>query len=175
MVFDMFQLFNGENNMISIINSRRSVRKFTSVQVPDEDIKEILEAAMNAPSAMNEQAWSFIVLSGETLGSFLEINANTPKGAPVGILICGDTNKSRDDFYVQDCSAATQNILLAAHAKGLGSVWTTIFPDFRGGVKKLLNLPDHVVPFSFTPIGHPAVVPSPKSRYDESRVHYNAW
>ena len=161
--------------MISIINTRRSVRKFKSDQVPDSDIREILEAAMNAPSAMNEQAWQFVVLSGKALEDFLSINSNTPKGAPLGILICGDTDKSRGEYYIQDCSAATQNILLAVHAKGLGSVWTTIFPNARPAVKKLLHLPDHVVPFSFTPIGHPASVPDSKSRYDEKKVHYNTW
>ncbi len=161
--------------MISIINSRRSVRKFKPDQVPDGDIKEILEAAMNAPSAMNEQAWQFIVLSGKTLNDFLAINSNTPKGAPVGILVCGNLNKSRDDFYLQDCSAATQNILLAAHAKGLGSVWTTIFPDARAALAGLLRLPDHIVPFSFTPIGYPSVAPSAKSRYEENNIHFNQW
>ncbi len=161
--------------MISIINSRRSVRKFKSDQVSDGDVKEILEAAMNAPSAMNEQAWQFVVLREKALDDFLAINSNTPKGAPVGILVCGDLNKSRDDFYIQDCSAATQNILLAVHSKGLGSVWTTIFPDARVAVKKLLELPDHIVPFSFTPIGRPTTMQSAQSRYDEKKVHFNKW
>ncbi|HNV47754.1 MAG TPA: nitroreductase family protein [Spirochaetota bacterium] len=161
--------------MISIINTRRSVRKFTSDTVPEGDIREILEAAMNAPSAMNEQAWQFIVLSGAVLDQFLAINRNTPKGAPIGILVCGDRRTSRDDYYVQDCSAATQNILLAVHAKGLGSVWTTVFPDARKPVAQLLQLPDHVVPFSFTPIGLPATVPNAKSRYDGGKIHYNKW
>lgn len=161
--------------MISIINSRRSVRKYKSDQVSDGDIREILGAAMNAPSAMNEQAWQFVVLRGKVFDDFLAINSNTPKGASVGILVCGDLKKSRDDFYIQDCSAATQNILLAVHSKGLGSVWTTIFPEARNAVKRLLQLPDHIVPFSFTPIGHPASSPSAQSRYDEKKVHFNTW
>ncbi|TAL34508.1 MAG: nitroreductase family protein [Spirochaetes bacterium] len=161
--------------MISLLNSRRSVRKFKSGEVSDTDIREILEAAMNAPSAMNEQAWHFVVLAGESLDEFLKINTNTPEGAARGILVCGDTSASREDYYIQDCSAATQNILLAVHAKGLGSVWTTVFPDMRQAVSKLLNLPDHVVPFSFTPIGHPAAAQTYKTRYDEGKVHYHAW
>ena len=162
--------------MLSLINSRRSVRKFKADPVSASDLKEILEAAMNAPSAMNEQAWHFIILTGEPYTRFLDINRNTPKGAPVGILICGDLKESRDDYHVQDCSAATQNILLAAHARGLGSVWTTVFPDARSAVARLLNLPEHIVPFSCTPIGWPATTrSSPTSRYDEGKVHYNTW
>lgn len=164
-------------NMLEAIVSRRSVRKWKSDVVSEEDIKDILEAAMNAPSAVNEQAWQFVVLSGKVLEDFVKINGNTPKGAPVGILVCGDKKADKlGGFYVHDCCAATQNILLALHAKGLGGVWTAIFPNAIPGVCRLLNLPDHVYPLVFVPFGHPASRQTkPTSRYDETKVHRNAW
>ncbi len=162
--------------MMDIILSRRSVRKFKADPVPDQYLKEILKAAMQAPSASNEQAWQFVVLQGDMLNNFLAINKNSPKSAPIGILVCcdGQAEKARG-YAVQDCSAATQNILLAAHAKGLGSVWTTIFPNNAPEIKKLLGLPEHIVPFAFMPIGYPEKVPDPADRYDEAKVHYSTW
>jgi len=104
----------------------------------------------------------FIVLTGKTLESFLEINKNTPKGAPVGILICGDTKKSHGDFYIQDCSAATQNILLAAHAKCLGFRLDDDFPWFFEHLwQPCWIYPDYVVPFAFTQSVKPATTQSP--------------
>jgi nitroreductase len=163
--------------MIDIINSRRSVRKFKADPISEQDLKDILEAAMNAPSAGNEQAWQFVVLQGEMFQKYQAVNPNCPKGAPVGILVCQDTRAEKYAGYaVQDCSAATQNILLAAHFKGLGSVWTTVFPQNAAGTRQLLNLPDQITPFACIPIGYPAVTPDkPTSRYDAARVHQNAW
>ena len=166
------------NSTLDVIVSRRSVRRWKSGAVSDADIKDVLEAAMNAPSAANEQAWQFIVLSGRVLEDFVRINrGNTPEGSPVGILICGDKKLEKmRGFHVQDCCAATQNILLAIHAKGLGGVWTTIFPHADGKMRKLLNLPGHVIPLAFVPFGYPvSEPPKPASRYDETRVHKNGW
>ena len=134
---------------------------------------------MNAPSAMNEQPWHFVVLEGEMMQKYLEMNKNVPKGAPVGILVCADTSLEKApgmQLCYLDCSAATQNILLAAHAKGLGAVWTAVFPNVVDENKKLLHLPDRVIPFSFIPIGYPAAAPTGyTSRFDESRIHRNTW
>jgi nitroreductase len=165
------------DSILDVIVSRRSVRKWRSNAVSDADIKDVLEAAMNAPSAVNEQAWQFVLLSGKVLEDFLKINGNTPKGAPVGILVCGDKKLDKlGGFYLHDCCAATQNILLAVHAKGLGGVWTAVFPNAVPEVHKLLNLPDHVIPISFVPFGYPDVMrPKPSSRYDETKVHRNGW
>ncbi|MCP4405386.1 MAG: nitroreductase family protein [bacterium] len=161
---------------MDVILSRRSVRKFKADPVSDQDLEEILKAAMQAPSAINEQAWQFVVLQGDVQNNVVAINNNSPKGAPVGILVCCDMQAEKAEGYsVQDCSAATQNILLAAHAKGLGSVWTTVLPKNTSGVKKLLGLPEHVVPFAFMPIGYPEKMPSPAERYDEAKVHHNKW
>jgi nitroreductase len=162
--------------MIEIINSRRSVRKFKKDPVAQKNIDEILEAAMNAPSAINTQPWHFIVLTGDILAQYFQINSNVPASAPMGILVCGDKDAIPDaDYYIQDCSAASQNILLACHAKGLGAVWTTIFPDAAAAVRNLLRLPANIVPVSFIPIGYPVSVPAAKSRYDKLKVHYNSW
>ena len=165
------------DSILDVIVSRRSVRKWKSDAVSDADIKDVLEAAMNAPSAVNEQAWQFVVLSGKILEDFVKINGNTPKGSPVGILVCGDKKLDKlGGFYLHDCCAATQNILLAVHAKGLGGVWTAVFPNSIPEVRKLLNLPDHVIPISFVPFGYPDVMqPKPSSRYDEAKVHRNGW
>ena len=163
--------------MLDIINSRRSVRKFKTDPVSEQDLTDILEAAMNAPSAGNEQAWQFVVLQGETLQKYLAINNNAPKGAPVGILVCQDLQAEKyAGFAVQDCAAATQNILLAVHAKGLGSVWTAVFPQNVADTRTLLALPEQITPFAFVPIGYPAATPANKaSRYAAARVHHNKW
>jgi nitroreductase len=162
---------------LEVINGRRSTRKFAGDPVGEGEIRDLLEAAMNAPSAINEQAWQFVVLSGKALDDYLKINSNTPKGAPVAILVCQDLAAEKAQGYsVQDCAAATQNILLAAHAMGLGAVWTTVFPANADAVRRLLGFPDTLVPFACVPVGHPAgSTPRTVSRFDETRVHRQTW
>ena len=163
--------------MLKTINTRRSVREFKSTAVSDKDIHDLLEAAMNAPSAVNEQAWQFVVMSGKVLDNFLAINGNTPKTAPVAILVCQDLAAEKAKGYsLQDCAAATQNILLAAHAKGLGTVWTTVFPDNVKAVKSLLNIPESVRPFSCVSVGYSAEGENnTTSRFDEKKIHRQSW
>lgn len=163
--------------MLKTINTRRSVRKFKSTAVSDKDIHDLLEAAMNAPSAVNEQAWQFVVMSGKVLDDFLSINGNTPKTAPVAILVCQDISAEKAKGYsVQDCAAATQNILLAAHSKALGTVWTTVFPDNVKAVQALLNIPENVRPFSCVPVGYSAEgEKNTTSRFDEKKIHRQSW
>ncbi len=163
--------------MLKTINTRRSVRKFKSTAVSDKDIHDLLEAAMNAPSAVNEQAWQFVVMSGKVLDDFLAINGNTPKTAPVAILVCQDLAAEKATGYsVQDCAAATQNILLAAHSKALGTVWTTVFPDNVKAVQALLNIPENVRPFSCVPVGYSAEgEKNTTSRFDEKKIHRQSW
>jgi len=163
---------------LEIINGRRSTRRFASDPVSETDIHDLLEAAMNAPSAINEQAWQFVVLSGAVFEEYLKINPNTPKGSPAAILVCQDLGAEKAPGYaVQDCAAATQNILLAAHAKGLGAVWTTVFPDKAAAVRSLLGLPGNVVPFACVPIGRPAQsgAKAAGSRFDANKVHLQGW
>jgi nitroreductase len=163
------------------ILSRRSIRKYTKQPVSDETIKELLEAAMSAPSAGNEQPWHFVVINER------EILDEIPKfhpysrmlgHAPVAILVCGDKQLEKyEGYWVQDCSAATQNILLAVQAKGLGAVWLGVYPieDRVVGLRRLLNIPEHVTPFSLISIGYPAEQKPRSDRYDASRAHHNRW
>ena len=163
------------------ILTRRSIRQYTDRPVPDEVVTDLLKAAMAAPSAGNQQAWQFVAINErEILDEMPTIHpySRMVKQAPLAILVCGDmaleTNKG---YWVQDCSAATQNLLLAAHANGLGAVWLGVYPreqrvvDFR----KLLGLPGHVVPLALVSIGYPAEEKSPANRFDPAKVHYNGW
>ena len=166
---------------IDAIMTRRSIRKYTDRAVPDELVSQLLKAAMAAPSAGNEQAWQFIVIRDRALldaiPKFHPYSAML-KYASVAVLVCGDlTLEKYKGFWVQDCSAATQNLLLAATAKGLGAVWTGVYPleDRVAGMRKLLNLPEHVIPLSLVPIGYPAEQPAKADRFNTGRVHKDRW
>ncbi len=163
------------------ITGRRSIREYTDEAVSRETVGELLAAAMSAPSAADEQPWQFIVVDDPAIlenipdvGPFIREG----KTAPVAVLVCGDLSLTRiPGFWVQDCSAATENLLLAAHANGLGAVWTAVFPmeDRMLGFKNLFSLPDTVMPFALVPIGHPAETPPAEDRFRADRVHYNGW
>jgi nitroreductase len=163
------------------ILSRRSVRRYTAQPVPEQTIKELLEAAMSAPSAGNQQPWHFVVIKDRSILD--EIPKYHPysemlKEASVAILVCGDLKSEKHKgFWVQDCSAATQNILIAAHAKGLGAVWLGIYPDEQraDAIRELLDMPGHIVPLSLIPVGYPAEKKPRPDRYDASRIHQNKW
>jgi nitroreductase len=163
------------------ILSRRSIRKYTSEPVPDQLLEELLGAAMSAPSAGNEQPWHFIVITDR--GMLNEIPRYHPyshmvREAPVAILVCCDIQLDKHDgLWVQDCSAATENLLIAVQAKGLGGVWLGVYPreERVTGLRKLLSIPENVVPFSLIPIGYPGEQKPRADRYDTSRVHYNRW
>jgi len=163
------------------ILSRRSIRKYTKQSVPDQLIKELLEAAMNAPSAGNEQPWHFIVINDR--GILDEIPKYHPysqmiREAYVAIVICCDLQLDKQDgLWVQDCAAATENLLLAVQAKGLGAVWLGVYPreERVTGLRKLLSIPEQVIPFSLIPIGYPAEHKPRADRYDSSRIHDNRW
>ena len=163
------------------ILTRRSIRRYTEEGVPDTVIEEILRAAMQAPSAGNGQPWQFVVITDRaTLREVPRFHpyAKMVPDAPVAILVCGDLRREiYEGFWVQDCSAATQNILLAAHAKGLGAVWVGIYPleDRIAGFRRLLGLPEHVIPLSLVPIGFPAVRKPGEERFDRSRIHRDRW
>jgi len=163
------------------IFSRRSVRQYTAKVVPDALVTELLKAAMAAPSAGNEQPWQFIVVRDrailDEIPKFHPYSAMV-KHASVAILVCGDlTLEKYKGFWVQDCSAATENLLLAATAKGLGAVWTAVYPmeDRVAGMRKLLNLPEHIMPLSLVPIGYPASLPSAADRFNVARIRRDRW
>jgi len=136
---------------------------------------------MSAPSAGNEQPWHFIVINDpDILGIIPSFHSHAQmlKDASVGILICGDINlEKHKGMWVQDCSAATQNILISVQAEGLGAVWLGVYP--REGriisLRKLLELPDNLIPFSLISIGYPAEKKQKEDRFDKSRIHYNKW
>lgn len=163
------------------IVTRRSRRKYADGDVSQEQIKLLLEAGMSAPSARNTQPWHFIIVTErEALNAMAEVipYGKMLRDAPLGIVVCGDRSlQERDGYLVQDCSAATQNILLAAHALGLGSVWLGVYPreDRIEGLTALFDIPDGIVPISAISIGVPVKPGERAERYKAERVHHNAW
>ena len=163
------------------IFTRRSVRKYDTKPLPDQDVKELLEAAMSAPSAGNEQPWHFVIINDpKILGKVhtFHNHAKMLKDASIAMLVCCDLNLDKHNgMWIQDCSAATQNILLAVRAKGLGAVWLGIFPreERTKGMRQLLNIPKNIVPFSLISIGYPVEKQGKIDRYNESRIHHNKW
>ena len=166
---------------MSSINSRRSIRKYTTQQVTDEQVTELLRAAMSAPSAGNQQPWRFVVIrSRELLGQIPTFHPHasmTPQASLV-VAVCGDmTNLRIPERWVQDCSAATENLLLAAHAQGLGACWVGIHPGepLIKRVKELLSLPASFVPVAVVSLGHPGEQPPPRTRYNPAHVRAEKW
>lgn len=164
---------------IDAILSRRSIRKYTADPIHQNVIDELLKAAMSAPSASNEQPWHFVVITDRRILN--EIPKSHPYSqmlteAPIAIVVCGDLDKGKG-WWVQDCSAATENLLIAANAKGLGSVWLGVYPREQrvAGIQRLLGLPEHIIPLCVVPIGYPAERKLPANRYDPTRVHHNKW
>lgn len=173
-----------ENQVINNIMTRVSVREFTGEKISDAQIDTLLRAAMAAPSAINKQPWAFIVVTDDALiaklGEALPYSrcSNHPACA---IIPCGDLSKAIEGemaaFWVNDVSAATENLLLAAHSMGLGAVWTGLHPDMKrvALVQQLLNLPDHIIPLCVVPVGLPAEFPAVKDKFLPSNIHYNTW
>jgi nitroreductase len=173
----------GDSDMeaMEAILGRRSIRKYTAQAVSEDMIGSLLEAGMSAPSAGNEQPWHFVIIDDRRiLDAIPSIHPHSHmlKEAPLAILVCGDLNLDvHRGFWTQDCSAATENILIAAHANGLGAVWLGIYPreERIAGVRQILSIPDHIIPFCLIAVGHPAEKKAGSNRYDESRIHLNGW
>lgn len=166
---------------IQAILSRRSIRKYTNRTVSAQLVEELLNAAMSAPSAGNQQPWHFVVLTDHNIMD--EIPKFHPysamlKDAAVAILVCGDERlEKHKGYWMQDCSAATENLLIAAHANGMGAVWLGVYPraDRVDGIRRLLAIPEEIIPFALISIGYPAEEKPPANRFDSSRVHRNGW
>jgi len=163
------------------ILSRTSVRNFSDRKVETELIQEIMKAGMAAPSAVNMQPWMFVaVRNREALDALAQQlpYAKMLKQAPVGIVVCGDLRRTLDqrerEYWIEDCSAAAQNILLAAHALGLGAVWTAVYPvaERVATVLSILDLPDYLVPLNVIPLGYPSELHPPKDKWDPERVFW---
>lgn len=169
---------------MSIIFERTSVRKYTDKPVTKKQIETILKAAMAAPSAKNCQPWEFVVLQErKTLLKITEFHPFSAmlKEAPLAIVVCGNKTKIAvegiEDLWVQDCAAATQNILLQATELDLGSVWMGVYPkkNLEKEITYLVNLPDYIVPFSIVAIGYAAEKVKPKDKFDPAKIHWEKW
>ena len=173
-----------ENQAIKNIMTRVSVREFTGEKISEAQIDTLLRAAMAAPSAINKQPWAFIVITEEDvlaqLGEALPYSRCNNHPA-VAIIPCGDLSKAipgeMANFWINDVSAATENLLLAAHAMGLGAVWTGLHPDMNRAkmVQEMLGLPEHIIPLCVVPVGVPDEQPEVKDKYKEEIIHYNKW
>jgi nitroreductase len=166
---------------LQAILNRRSIRQYTSEQVTEEQLADLLKAAMYAPSAVNKQPWHFIVFrQTETIRKITEVhpNASMLTRANVSILVCWDERLQHDVGYGPvDCAASTQNILLAAHNMGLGAVWVGLYPRSQrmDAVHQIFNLPDPIRAFSIVSLGYPAERKAMPERYNTSRIHYEKW
>jgi len=166
--------------MDAILN-RKSIRKYKDIKISDEIVEDLLKAGMAAPSAGNEQPWEFIVLRNkEVMKKITEVHPYSKMllNADVAIVVCGDEAKEKyRGFWVQDCSAATENILLTAEDKGLGAVWLGVYPaaDRVDAIKEVLNLPASVIPLSIIPVGYPDEERKPADRFNKERIHYDRW
>ena len=166
---------------LTAIHTRRSIRQYEDKPIPADLVTEILKAAMLAPSARNQQSWEFIAISDA------EIRTKIPKicpfaemvaAAPLAILVCGNLKvETSQGYWIIDCSAATQNLLLAAHALGLGGVWTGVFPreERMDGLTELLDLPEYILPHSLVVLGYPAEQPEQPDRFNPEKIHHNGW
>ncbi len=166
---------------LTALLTRRSVRRFDARPVTDEELETLLRAAMQAPSAGNQQPWAFMTFRArETLEAISRVHpyASMLPTASVAVLVCGDLAREKHvGYWVEDCAAAMQNLLLAAHAQGLGAVWLGVHPrqDRVDAVARLLGLPTGIVPFGLAAVGRPAENKEPAARYDPARVHREHW
>lgn len=165
---------------LDMILSRRSIRAYTDEPVTEAQIEKLLRVAMSAPSANNEQPWQFVVIDDrellDTIPEEVHPYSKMLKEAPVAILICGEPRRQHHaGYWEQDCAAATQNLLLAAHSLGLGAVWLGVHPREKRveGMQRLLRLPEYLVPFALISIGRPGEEKPPSDRYNPEWVHHN--
>lgn len=166
------------------IMTRTSIRAYQDKPVEQERVEALLRAAMAAPTARNMQPWKFIVVTDKELLQQIADTINTmtmAAHAPLAIVVCGDLNEALpgegNGYWVQDASAATENLLLAAHAMGLGAVWCGVYPKSErvAFISRLLELPASIVPLNVIPIGYPAESPNPKDKWKPEKIHLNKW
>jgi nitroreductase len=163
------------------IKTRRSIRKYQNRDISEETIKEIITCSMYAPSAFDKQPWHFIVINKkEIFNDILKTatHAEMIKDASHAIIVCGDKKlEENEGLLIQDISAATENLLLAAHSFGIGAVWVGIYPfdEIIKGIKNLFRIPDEIIPVSMIVIGYPAEKPEQPERYRKDRIHINTW
>lgn len=173
-----------DNPVIRNIHERKSVRNFTAAEVSEEQLTTLVKAGMAAPTARNRQPWQFVVIRDKAVMKDLADKLPYAKmlaSAAAAITVCGDLEIAKagnsEGMWMLDCSAATQNILLALESMGLGGVWTACYPydDRMQTVAAALNLPEHIVPLCVIPIGYPTGVDKPKDKWKPERLHWNKW
>jgi nitroreductase len=168
-------------DIIDALFTRRSIRKYTGMQVTDEDIHTILRAGFYAPSAKNRQPWHFIVIRSQETRSFITTVQPYTKMLPqadCAIIVCGDKLKEKKTgFLVEDCSAALENMLLAAHGLDLGAVWCGIYPlpKITKAISEYLSLPDSIIPIGLISIGHKVEDRITEERFQPNLVHFEKW
>jgi nitroreductase len=172
-----------ENETLNTIYSRRSIRIFTGESVTRETLIRILRAAMAAPSAVNMQPWAFVaVTKRKTLDELCDKlpYAKMLDKAGAAIVVCGIPDKDEvfsRDYWIMDCSAASENILLACHALGLGAVWTAVYVDKEriASVRRILHIPENIIPLNVIPIGVPKEKGRALDKFKEENIHWEQW
>lgn len=173
-----------QRGALEVIHSRKSVRVYTAEPVSKDDLLTLLKAGMSAPTAVDRRPWAFIVITDEPTLAVLAEGLPYSKmivKSRAAIVVCGVMERALKgegrDFWIQDCSAASENILLAAEALGLGAVWTGMYPITANVeyVKKTLNLPEGVIPLNVIAVGHPAGVEKAKDKFDSANIHWDKW
>lgn len=168
-------------NVFETIVTRRSYREFTGKKIHNEMINTLLRAAFAAPTASNKQSWEFVVVKDpEQLRLIGDTKNKTEMVLDAGVVfvVCGSkTRQDQEGFLVQDASAATQNLLLAAEGLGLGAVWLSCYPreNMVSEVTEILNLPEDVIPITMVAVGYRTALKDPVNRFDPAKVHYNKW
>ncbi len=183
-VFPGFAQNAQTNQTLETIFSRKSVRSYTNQPVTKEQLNTLVKAAMAAPTAVDKRPWEFIVITEKNILAQLALvlpYAQMANNAAAGIIVLGNIEKQwggkDSQFWIMDCSAATENILLAAESMGLGAVWTAIYPDRERieAVRKIFGFPEILVPLNFIPIGIPTGEEKPKNKYNPEQIHWNKW
>ena len=173
-----------EQAALEVINTRVSVRQFTGDKLSDAQIETILRAGMSAPTAVNKQPWTFVVVNDEAV--LAQLNEALPSsrignGASHAIVVCGDMEKALEGeaqgYWVEDTSAATENMLLAAHAMGLGGLWVGVYPIMEKvqKVSEIINAPEHIVPMCLVVLGQPNEQPAVKDKWKTENIRYNSY
>ena len=180
---------------LEVIKARTSIRAFTGEKLSEEQINTLLDAAMAAPTASNIQPWRFVVITDDEVKAGLyegERHKSMVTTAGAVIIVCGETTRLRrphgdnadatpevvpNNYWYEDCSAATENLLLAATALDLGAVWLSCYPNEKSveRIKAYLGLPETVCPLAIVPVGYPAENPEPKQKWDPEKIHYDRW
>lgn len=173
-----------QKSTIEDIMTRTSVRSYSDKEVSSEQIDTLLRAAMAAPTAGNKQPWRFVVINERAILDSIGNNFGTmtmAKQASIAVIMCGDVTATFDGegqgYWIQDVSAASENLLLAAHAMGLGAVWCGIYPmtERVQQFSKMLDLPKNIIPMACICIGYPSGETTPKDKWKPEYIHYNSW